>query len=159
LRGEFVAARFGHFDDFDGEVRAAESVDEECGIFELKLGDDVLLDGRRRGGGEGDDGRGSKRRKMFAQRPVIGAEVVAPGADAMGLVDGDERGLAAGEHLWEAGNAEAFGCDEEEVERAVEVIAAGLASFVAAEAGVNAADFEAVGRELGGLIVHEGDEG
>ena len=30
--GELVAARLGHLDDFDGEVGAAEAVDEECGI-------------------------------------------------------------------------------------------------------------------------------
>ena len=41
---------------------------------------------------------------------------------------------------------------------AVEVVAAGLARFVAGEAGVDACDAEAKGRELGGLVVHEGDE-
>ena len=49
----------------------------------------------------------------------------------MGLVDGDEGGLAAGEHLGEAGDAHALGCDEEELEGAVEVVAAGLAGCVA----------------------------
>jgi len=83
---------------------------------------------------------------------------VSPGADAVGFVDGDERGLAAGEHLGEAGDAEAFGGDEEEVECAVEVVAAGLAGVIAGEAGVDAADVEAEGGELGGLVVHEGDE-
>ena len=77
----------------------------------------------------------------------------------MGFVDGDERGLAAGEHLGEAGDAETFGCDEEEVETAVEVVAAGLTGVVAGEAGVDAADAEALGGEFGGLVVHKGDEG
>jgi hypothetical protein len=36
--------------------------------------------------------------------------------DAVGFVDGDEGGLALGEHFGEAGDAEAFGGDEEELE-------------------------------------------
>ena len=95
---------------------------------------------------------------MFAEGAVVGAEVMSPGADAVGFVDGDERGLAAGEHLGEAGDAEALGRDEEEVEGAVEVVAAGLAGVVSRKAGVDAADAEAVGGELGGLVVHERDE-
>ena len=63
-----------------------------------------------------------------------------------------------GEHLGEAGDAHALGCDEEELEGAVEVVAAGLAGVVAGEAGVDAGDAEAGGGELGGLVVHEGDE-
>ena len=77
----------------------------------------------------------------------------------MGFVDGNEGGLALGEHGGEAGDAHAFGGDEEEVEVAGEVVAAGLAGVVAGEAGVNAGDAEAEGGELGGLVVHEGDEG
>ncbi len=91
-------------------------------------------------------GAGRRAGRMLAEGAVVGAEVVAPGADAVGFVDGDEGGLAAGEHLGEAGNAQALGCDEEEVEGAVEVVAAGLAGVVAGEAGVDAADAEAVRR-------------
>jgi hypothetical protein len=134
-------------------------VDEERGVVELELSDDVLLDGGRGGGGEGDDGRGAQCGQVVAEGAVVGAEVMAPGADAVGFVDGDEGGLAAGEHLGKAGDAEAFGGDEEELEGAVEIVAAGLAGVVAGEAGVDAADAQAVGGELGGLIVHEGDEG
>ncbi len=54
-----------------------------------------------------------------------------------------ERGLAPGEHLREAGDAHALGRDEEELEVAVEVVAAGLAGRVAGEAGVDARDAEA----------------
>ena len=60
LGGELVAAGLGELDDLDGEVVAAEAVDEERGIGELELGDDVFLDGGRGGGGEGDDGRGAE---------------------------------------------------------------------------------------------------
>ena len=67
-------------------------------------------------------------------------------------------GFLLGQHLGEAGDAHALGGDEEELEGAVEVVAAGLAGFVAGEAGVDAGYAEAEGGELGGLVVHEGDE-
>ena len=156
--GELMAARLGHLDDFNGEVGAAEAMDKERRVGELELGDDIALHGGRGGGGEGDDGGGAECGKMFAEGAVVGAEVVSPGADAVRLVDGDEGGLAAGKHLREAGNAHALGRDEEEVEGAVEIVAAGLAGVVAAEAGVDAGDAEAKGGELGGLVVHERDE-
>ena len=76
----------------------------------------------------------------------------------MGFVDGDEGGLAFGEHLGEAGDAHALGRDEEELECSVEIVAAGLAGIFAGEAGVNAGDAKAEGGELGGLVVHERDE-
>ena len=41
----------GEFHDLDGEVGAAEAVDEERGVAKMELGDDVLLYGRRGGGG------------------------------------------------------------------------------------------------------------
>ena len=77
----------------------------------------------------------------------------------MSFVDGDEAGFLFREHLGEVGDAHALGCDEEELEGAVEVVAAGLAGFVAGEAGVDAGDAKAGGGELVGLVVHEGDEG
>ena len=38
LSGELVAAGFGEFDDFDGEVVAAEAVDEEFGLCRVGAG-------------------------------------------------------------------------------------------------------------------------
>jgi hypothetical protein len=76
----------------------------------------------------------------------------------VGLVDGDERGLALGQHLRETGDPEALGGDEEELQGAIEVIDAGLAADGAVEAGVNAGDGEAEFAELGALIFNESDE-
>ena len=59
------------------------------------------------------------------------------------------------------GDAEAFRGDEEKIECAVEVVAAGLSRVVAGEAGADSVPTRG-GRgslSLGGLIVHEGDEG
>ena len=84
---------------------------------------------------------------------------MTPLRDAVGFVDSDERGWALGEHLGEAGYAHALGGDEEKVERAVEVVAAGCAGGLAVEAGVDAGDAQAKRGELAGLVVHESDEG
>ena len=40
---EGIAARLRELDDLDGEVVPAEAVDEECGIAEPELRDDVML--------------------------------------------------------------------------------------------------------------------
>ena len=63
---ELVAAGLRELDGLDGEVVAAEAVDEEGGVSEAELGDDVVLDGGGGGGGEGDDGGRAEGRKMFA---------------------------------------------------------------------------------------------
>ena len=88
---------------------------KRAGLCNPKLGDDVVLHGGRGGGGEGDDGRGAKRGQVLAEHAVVGAEVVAPLRDAVGFVDGDQGRLALGQHLREAGNAEALGSDEEKL--------------------------------------------
>ncbi len=82
--GELVAAGLGELDYLDGEVVAAEAVDEEGGLRELELGDDVLLDGGGGGGGEGDDGSWAQGGEVVAEGAVVGAEVVAPLARCSG---------------------------------------------------------------------------
>jgi hypothetical protein len=91
-------------------------VDEAVGGVQAELGDDVVLHEGRGGRGEGDDRRGAQGGQALAEQAVVRAEVVAPLRDAVGLVDGDERGRAPGEHLREAGHAQALGRDEQEVE-------------------------------------------
>ena len=51
-------SKVGDLDDFDGEIVAAESLDEARGAFEAELGGDIVLHDGRGGGGEGDDGAG-----------------------------------------------------------------------------------------------------
>ena len=76
----------------------------------------------------------------------------------MGFVDGNEGELALGEHFRKAGDAEALGGDEEELERAREVVHAGLSRGRAVEAGVDARHAQAKRGELGRLVFHERDE-
>ena len=76
----------------------------------------------------------------------------------MGLIDGDQRRRAAGEHLGEAGHAQALGRDEQEVELASQVIHAGLPRLGPAAARVDALGAKALGGEPQRLILHQGDE-
>ncbi len=131
-------------DHFDGEVVAAEAVDEARRLGRGRAGRryrparcGVAVAVRAM------TGAGRSVGQVLAEHAVIGAEIVAPLGDAVGFVDGDEGGLALGEHLGEAGDAEALGGDEEELQFAVEVVDAGLAGGGAVAAGVDALDGEA----------------
>ena len=103
-------------------------MDEFSGAGEAELGEDVALDGWGCCRGEGYDWGWAQGGEVLAEHSVVGAKVVSPLGDAVGFVDGDECGLALGEHFGEAGDAKALGGDEEELESAVEVVDAGLAT-------------------------------
>ena len=96
--------------------------------------------------------------QMLAQHAVVGPEVVAPLRDAVRLVDGDQRQLALGQHLGEAGHAQPLRRDEEKLQRALQIIHAGLAGHAAVKAGVNPRHSQAQRGELGGLVVHQRDQ-
>ena len=142
FQGEVGALRGRHFDHFDRQIVAAEAVDETRGLIERQLHGDIVLHDGRGGCGERDDRRGAQGRQILAEHAVIGAEIVAPLRNAMRFVDGDERRLALGEHFGKAGDAQTLRRDEEELQRAVEIVDAGLAGGGAVAAGVNALDGE-----------------
>ena len=82
----------------------------------MKLLNDIFADyigGRGRIGMDGDVVEGFFE---TAELAVIRAEIVPPLRDAVRLVDGDQRGLAAGEELGESRDAEALRSDEQEIE-------------------------------------------
>jgi hypothetical protein len=118
-------------------------VDEAGEVLQLELVGDVVLHDRGRGRGEGDDGRRTQHGQVLAESAVVGAKVMAPLGDAVGFVDGDEAGLSLCEHFGEAGDAHALGSHEEELELAVEIVAASLAGVGAVHAGVDAGDVQA----------------
>jgi hypothetical protein len=149
-------------DDLEGEVFATKAVDETLRLLgagaQSQQFDDVVLHRRRRRRRERHDGGGAQKRQALAEHAVFGAEIVAPMRDAVGLVDGDEgRGLLA-EHLGEAGHGEALGGEEQEIELAAQVVPAGLARGLAVDARVDARGAEALGEELVGLVIHQGNQ-
>jgi len=148
-----------HLDDLNGQVFAPEAVDEASRVDQAKLADNVVLhDGSCRGS-ERHDRCGTQRRKVLPQHAVIRPEVVAPLRNAVRLVNGDQRGLALGQHLGEAWHSKALRGDEHELQSPVQIVAAGLARSQAVEARVHARDSAAEVGELGRLVVHQGDQG
>src|SRR5882757_2831524 len=83
---------------------------------------------------------------------------MAPLRDAVSLVDGDQGGLALGQHLGESRHPQAFRRDEEELEPAAQIVHACLTRHSAVQTGVNSRDLEALSSELGGLIFHKRDQ-
>ncbi len=73
------------------QVRPVERADQDLRLGQAQLADDVVAHLRRGGGGVGMHGNAGKLVFQQPQAAVLGPEVVAPLADAVGLVDGDER--------------------------------------------------------------------
>ena len=91
----------GAGDDAVAEVRPVECSEEHPRRAEVELGGDVGPDTRRGGGREGVNARCGEAVAEEGQLPVFGAEVVAPLADAVGLVDREPLHADAGEEVEE----------------------------------------------------------
>ena len=91
-----LAARFH---DPVADVRTVEAGNELLCVFELQFGDDVgacALVGRR---GQSDARHTGESLRQHAKLPVLGTEVMSPGRDAVGLIDGDQADAAAGQQV------------------------------------------------------------
>jgi hypothetical protein len=137
-------------------------VDKDRGLLraltECELLHDIVLHLHRCRSRESDDRRRPERRDVLAEHTVIRPEIVTPLRNTVGLVDRDEPGLAPGQHLRKARNAQPLRRNEQEIERAVEVGPAGLPCVFAAQPGVDAGDTEAQIVKLRRLVVHQGDQ-
>ena len=76
----------------------------------------------------------------------------------MRLVDGDQRRLSLRQHFGEAGHAEPFRRNEQELQFAVKVVDAGLAGGGALTAGMDALHGETPFLELRDLVFHQRDQ-
>ena len=99
------------------DVGPVEAVQEPFGrgAVEQLFDDLVLRFGIRRRGERGQ--RHVQRAAQFADAQVIGAKIMAPLADAMRLVHGDQRDVDAPQHAHRRAGGEAFGRDIEQFER------------------------------------------
>ncbi len=101
----------------EGEVRPIEAGDDALGAVDFERGEDVVLHERRRRGREGDGRRVAHVVAGAGDLEVVGAEVVAPLADAVRLVHGEERDASLGERAEERLVAEPLGRDVDEPNR------------------------------------------
>ena len=153
LRG-FAELRFGG----DVQVWAMEAGGEDVRVLHVECGEDVVAGARVGGGGECDAWDAGEDLGEALEVAVLGAEFMAPGADAVGFVDGDERQLAAAQAVERAGREQAFGGDVEQIQPAgIEKVgdAGGLARF---ELGVQGAGGDAKLAQRGDLVVHQRDQ-
>ena len=100
--------------DGEGEVRPVEAGDDALGVVDVERGEDVVLHERRRRGREGDGRRVAHVVAGAGDLEVVGPEVVAPLADAVRLVHGEERDAGLGERAEERLVAEPLGRDVDE---------------------------------------------
>jgi hypothetical protein len=77
-------------DDGVADVRPVEAADELVRVFELQPLDDVGAGQRVGGGGQRDARHARVALVQHGQRPVLGPEVVAPLAHAVGFVDREQ---------------------------------------------------------------------
>src|SRR5207244_2114356 len=82
------------------EVVAVRRGDDDLGLAEPEVPDDVVAHGWRRGRGEGEDLAGAETGQALTEREVGGAEIVTALRDAVRLVDRDEgrRALCEGRY-------------------------------------------------------------
>ena len=79
--------------DRERDVRPVEAGDDDGWSAHAEPLDDLGPNGRRCGGGEGNDGRVAEPLDDAAEPEVGRPEIVPPLADAVSLVDDEERGL------------------------------------------------------------------
>ena len=101
--------------DRERQVGALEAGDEIERVLEAELGGDVGADVRRGGGRERGGGHAQLRAEA-GEPPVVRAKIVAPLADAVGLVHDEARRANAPQQLPEAAGSQALGCDVHQVE-------------------------------------------
>ncbi len=100
------------------EVRPIERADEDLGVPQAQLGDDVAAYLRRRRRRVGVDGDLVERLPQRAELPVLRAKVVAPLADAVRLVHREEGGGGALQPLEEPVHHQPLGRQVEQLHAA-----------------------------------------
>ena len=101
--------------DRERQVGALEAGDEIERVLEAELGGDVGADVRRGGGRERGGGHAQLRAEA-GEPPVVGTEIVAPLADAVGLVhDEARRANARASSSRKPLAAQALGCDVQQI--------------------------------------------
>ena len=143
----------------EGEVVAGEAADDDGGVAEAEVVEDVFPDLAGGGGGEGDGLGVAELFDDAAEAEVVGAEVVAPLAEAVGFVDGDEADGCFREEAHEGVLREAFGGDVEDSAGLLPEGAQAFAVFFSGEGAVDHGGGDAALFEGIDLVFHEGDEG
>src|SRR4051795_10569296 len=101
------------------QVLAVETGADGTFRSDVEAAADVVEHLRGGGGGERQGALGAEELAEAGQLQVVGAEVVSPFRDAMGLVHREKRNRNPGDRLAEALVVEALGSHVEEAQRAL----------------------------------------
>ena len=149
-----VDARYNAID----QVGPVESADQQFGIMQLQLLGDVVAHSLRCGGGVGVKTGFGKMLFEFRQTAILRAKIMAPMADAMGLVDGESMNLDLLGQLQEMRHEQAFRRDEEQLIAAGEELRFGVMHRVGGHAAVKRACRIAALAQAVDLIFHQRDQ-
>ena len=144
------------------EVGAFKAAAVLRGVAEGQLADDVLGDARRRGGGEGHDRHlaepAVKAGTELAEHAVLGPKVVAPLADAVGLVDGEAGDVELGQQGAAGGGHQPLGGEVQQAVLTRQGVLLAAVELFAVEGGIEEGRRDAVGLQQVYLVLHQGDE-
>ena len=140
------------------EILPRETANERLGVRQAELCDDVAPDRVRRRRRQGDRRRVAAQPAEASQPGVVGAEIVAPLADAMRLVDRQQAQPRAPDCLQEPAAAEPFRhhVDDPHLAAGDRIQAALL--LARAERAVDVRDRQAQAAELVDLVLHQRDQ-
>ncbi len=140
------------------QLGPGEAGDEGRGLAQAQLRADVLARAGVGGGGDRQPGHAGKDLRQAAEVAVLGPEVVAPLADAMGLVDGDEAKRRGAQPLEGPGLQEPLGREVDQVEPAGRQAPPGGVAVLGAEPGIHPRGRHPQLPQRLHLVAHQGDQ-
>ncbi len=93
-----------HLHNFNGEILAAEPINESGGLGHSQLRGDVVLYPRCSRRCECNDRRRTQCGKKLPQHAIVRTKIMAPLGDAVSLVNCDQAGFAPGQHFNKTGD-------------------------------------------------------
>ena len=130
---------------------------------QLQHPDQVGPHPRRRRGAEGHQGHPGAEAPQLAQAPVVGPEIVAPGADAVGLIHGQPHQVALVlDFLQQAARRLPLQALGGQIEQAQPVIAQAAQELAAAgriQTAVETGRLDAAALQVQHLVLHQGHQG
>ena len=155
---EHLAVRAGLGGDAIGQIRAVEAGDVARRILQMQLLDDVGPDALGGGGGQRHQRHAGKLVAKRRDLPVFRPEIMAPFADAMGLVDGEQVHVPFLQILEKAGQHQPLGGDIEQLELALVEPAQAGPGKAGGEGRIQKGGGHAGGLQGIHLILHQGDQ-
>ena len=140
------------------QVRPIERADEHLRLAQPQLADDVVADVGRRGGRVGVERHVRKTVFEHAQAAILRPEVVTPFADAVGLVDGQERQRHLLQKIERPIGEQPLGREIQQLQSLGFDFVGDLALLGSGERAVDASRADAAIHERVDLILHQRDQ-